>query len=360
MIKETKDKKPNKPDLLKELAQELPLFTDEDYVVKSEPISSGSISLDMAMGGGFPRGCIVDVFGVPSAGKSLISIMTAASVQRAGGKVVIWDCERSYSKNLNWLKTNGVDTSKLMFLKLKSDQGAEIGFDAVERIAKAGAADLIIIDSVPALIPQCALDKDMTESARVGARAALLTNALPRLAGIADEGKVLIMFISQMRANFDAGFYGPKEKETSIFALKHFSALRLSVKKVSKSTVLENDVPISHRVHVDIVKNKVAAPYRQAEFTINYEVGIDASSEVADILASSGLAKKGGAWYDYDGLRFNGMAKLTDHFRVKANLDKGIAAIKAAKINLYGVQKEVPVPGGTLSELAVESEDNES
>ena len=118
-------------------------------------------------------------------------------------------------------------------------------------------------------------------------------------------------------------------------------------------------MPVSHRVHVDVVKNKVAPPYRQAEFSINYLTGIDPSSEVADIIISSGLAKKGGAWYDYDGLRFNGVAKLTDHFRDKKNLEKGIEAIKSAKINLYGVQKAEVAPGSPLTELAVteESED---
>lgn len=333
--------KATKLSLLDELASELPLFSDKDYEVKTEPIPSGSISLDFAIGvGGYPRGCIIDVFGKESAGKSLISIMAIAQVQKAGGTAVVWDAERSYSRNLDWMRVNGVDTAKLRFIKLRAEQGAEIGFDAIERIVKAQAADLIVVDSIPALIPQCALDKDMTDNARIGARAALLTSALPRLSSIADEGKCCIMFINQMRANIGGGLYAPSEKETSIFALKHFSSLRMSVRKVSKSTRMENDVPVSHRVHVDLIKNKVAAPHRQAEFEINYTKGVDTASEVADIVVSSGLAKKAGAWVEYDGQRFNGLAKLTEFFRNKSNLEKGINQIRSAKINMFGVQKE--------------------
>lgn len=198
--KENKEPKKNKLNLLDELAKTLPLVSEKEYETKTEPIPSGSLSLDLAIGiGGYPRGAIIDIFGVESAGKSLLSIMAIAQVQKMGGVAVVWDAERSYSKNLEWMRINGVDTSKLRFLKLRSDQGAEIGLDAIEQICKNNAADLVVIDSVPSLIPQKALERDLTEEARLGARAAMLTSALPRLAAICDESKTSIICINQMR-----------------------------------------------------------------------------------------------------------------------------------------------------------------
>jgi recombination protein RecA len=349
----------DKFDLLNEMGHDLPLFNDKDYETKTEPIPSGSLSLDLAIGiGGFPRGGIVDIYGNESAGKSLISIMAIAQMQKSGGVAVVWDAERSYSKNLAWMRVNGVDTSKLKFLKLKPTQGAEIGFDAIEKILKAKAADLIVIDSAPALIPQSALEKDMTDPVTLAARASLLTSALPRLAALADESGTCIMFINQMRANIGGGMYGPTEKETSIFALKFFSSLRMRVKKVNKSQRIENEVPVAHRVHIDIVKNKVAAPYRQAEFEINYLKGVDTASEVADILIACGVAKQESAWFEYDGKRFHGLAKLVEHFRGDAkSLEKGIEKVRSMKINTFGVQKDPTAVPANPDELTVAEED---
>ena len=129
--------------ILDELAAKLPIVTDKDYEIKTTPIPSGSLTLDMAIGiGGYPRGGIVNVFGPPAGGKSLISMMAIAQVQKAGGQAVIWDSERSYSRNLSWMSVNGIDTSKLKFIKLRANQGAELGFDTIEKILAANAADL--------------------------------------------------------------------------------------------------------------------------------------------------------------------------------------------------------------------------
>lgn len=334
-------KKNEKIDILDELAKQLPIFGEKDYETKVEPISSGSLSLNFAIGiGGYPRGAIVDVFGNESAGKSLLSIMAIAEIQKKGGVAVVWDAERSYSKNLSWMRVNGVDTTKIRFLKLSAKQGAEVGFDAIERICKAGAADLIVIDSVPSLIPQVAIDKNMTEVSKLGARASMLTEVLPKLAGFADESKILIMFINQMRCVIGGGMYGPTEKETSIFALKHFSSLRLSVRKINKSMKEQNGVPVSHRVHVKVVKNKVAAPYRQAEFEINYLKGVDNISEIAEILIAADIIKKKAAWFEYEGKRFHGMNQIADYFKDKKVFEKGLERAKNLKINSFGILEE--------------------
>lgn len=354
-IKETK--KIDKFDILNELSKDLPLFSDTDYEVKTDPIPSGSLSLDMAIGiGGFPRGGIVNIFGNESAGKSLISIMAIAQVQKQGGVAVVWDAERSYSKNLNWMRVNGVDTSKLKFLKLRPGQGAEIGFDSIEKILKAQAADLIVIDSCPALIPQAALEKDMQDPATMAARAGLLSRAIPRIANLADDSKTCVMFIDQMRANMNGGLYGPTEKETTIFALKFFSSVRISVRKVSKSEKMENDVPVAHRVHVKVVKNKVAAPHRQGEFEVNYFKGVDNASEIADILVAAGVVKQAAAWFEYDKQRLHGMKSVIEYFKNKDNYAKGLERVKAlTNVNAFGVIKE----DGAINteELKVEEEE---
>lgn len=322
---------------LDELAGELPLVRDKDYETKVEPIASGSLSLDLAMGiGGYPRGSIVDVFGGESAGKSLLSIMAIAEVQRAGGIAIVWDAERSYSKNLAWMRVNGVDTSKLRFLRLRATQGCEIGFDAIERICKAQAADLIVVDSVPSLIPQAVLEKDVTENAKVAARANLLAMVLPRLVGICDEGKTCVMFINQMRANMNGGMYAPPDKETSNWVLKHFSTMRMKVRKASKP-VLKDGIPVGHRVHVDMVKNKVAAPYRQAEFDINYLSGVDNTVEMAEILVAAGVVTKAGSWFEYEKKRFHGLPQLAEHFKDKGNYAKGLERVHSANANTFGI-----------------------
>ena len=333
----------DKMDLLNDLAGDLPLFNDDDYETKSDAIPSGSLSLDMAIGiGGLPRGAIVDVFGGESAGKSLISIMAIAQIQKAGGVAVVWDAERSYSKNLAWMRVNGVDTKRLKFIKLRPEQGAEVGFEAVIKIAKAGAADLIVIDSVPALLPQAAIDKPMTENAKLAARAGMLTDALPKLTGVIDDSKTCLMFINQMRANIGGGMYGPSEKETGGFALRFFASVRLAVRKVSKSLKIENDVPIGHRVHVKVIKNKVGSPHRQAEFDLYYNSGVDNASEIADILIGAKAVEKRGGWYYYEGEKFQGLANLVVHIKAPKNFDKAWKKCQelSKSMNAFGVRKD--------------------
>lgn len=352
-MKGKKPEKPEKPsekmDLLNEMASELPIFSDADYETKTEAIPSGSLSLDMAIGiGGLPRGAIIDVYGSESAGKSLISIMAIAQIQKQGGVAVVWDAERSYSKNLAWMRVNGVDTSKVKFLKLRPEQGAEIGFEAVLKICKAGAADLIVIDSVPALLPQMAIDKPMTDNAKMAATAGMLSQALPKLTGVIDDSKVCLMFINQMRANIGGGLYGPTEKETGGFSLKFFSSVRLRVKKVSKSQKIENDVPVGHRVNVMVVKNKMGAPHRQAEFDIYYNSGVDNASEIADILVGANVVVRKGAWYEWDGKKFQGLDGLVEHIKKPEVFKTAWATCSAlsTKINAFGVRKEEGTPSG--------------
>jgi recombination protein RecA len=357
MAAKTMREKVSKLDLLDEMAGSLPLVSEKDYESKSVAIPSGSLTLDMAIGiGGLPRGAIIDVFGSPAAGKSLISIMAIAQVQKAGGVAVVWDAERSYSRNLDWMRVNGVDTSKLRFLKLRATQGGEIGFDAMEKILEANAADLIVVDSLPALVSQAALDKDMMDSASVAARAGMISRAMPRLAALADESKCCIMLINQMRANIGGGMYGPSEKETSILSVVHHSSVRLQVTKINKSMKIENDIPVGHRVRVKVVKNKVAAPYRQAEFELNYLKGVDNASEVVDILIGAGKIEAKGAWFYYAGEKFQGMDKLVTHFKDPVRYAASVEEVKSlTNVNAFGVPK-TDTPALTVEELTIEGD----
>jgi recombination protein RecA len=344
-IKEQKEVKKSdiseKLEILDSLAKTLPIVKDKDYAIKIEPFSSGSISLDLAIGiGGYPRGALIDIFGEESSGKSLLSIMAMAQIQKIGGTVVVWDAERSYSKNIEWMRINGVDTSKIRFLKLPPDVGAEEGFDAIEKIIKEKAADLIVIDSIPSLIPSSMLKRDVTDSVRIGERAAMLTNVLPRLVTLADEYGTTIMTINQMRQNIGGGFYGPQEKETSIMALKHHATLRLFVKKITKSIKIENGVPISHRINIKIVKNKVAAPYKTAEFEINYTKGVNNHMELAEILVSSGLAKSKGGWIEFEGKKYHGIDEFVEHIKSDNVYNKYLSKIKSLKLSSYGIITE--------------------
>jgi recombination protein RecA len=352
MVKKNGSKPGSKLDKLEELAGDLPLYSDEDYETNAGSIPSGSLNLDLAIGvGGHPRGAIIDIFGNESAGKSLISIMAIAELQKQGGTAVVWDAERSYRKNLNWMRINGVDTKKLKFIKLNPKQGAEYGFEAIEKICNAGAADLIVIDSVPALMPQSALNKNMTEVETLGARARMMTSVLPRLTDIVDNSSTCLMFINQMRANIGGGMYSPNEKETGGYALRFFASTRLRVKKVSKSMKIENDVPVGHRVNVLVVKNKVAAPHKQGEFDIYYNSGVDTASEAADILVSGGLVEKKGGWYYYGEEKFQGMANLVSYIKQPKNLSKAMkeAIGLAQKVNAFGVRREDDSSAGAMA-----------
>ncbi len=359
--KAKKSPKNEKQSLLDEMSSKMPLFSEDDYSTKTvEAVPSGSMSLDLALGnGGYPRGTIIDLFGAESAGKSLLSIMAIAQVQKMDGTVVVWDAERSYSKNLDWMRTNGVDTKKLKFLKLNPKQGAEIGFDVMYKLIAAGAVDLFIVDSVPSLVPQMALDRTMMQESVLGRRASMLTNALSRMVGLIDDSKTIVMFINQMRANVDANNkYAPKEKETSNWALKHYSTIRMYVKKVSKPTE-ENGVPVSHRVRVKLMKNKVAEPYRTAEFDIFYNRGVDQAGEVADILVGAEVISQKGAWFFYKDQKFQGLDKVTEFLRDPKELAEGKAKVLelGSAIKAFGVRDQAELAAETADEVSIESED---
>jgi recombination protein RecA len=337
-MKESKKAEVDKLKVLDELAGDLPIFQEQDYVTSTRMIKTGSLALDMAIGGGYPSG-IVDTYGAESAGKSLLSIMAIAQVQKAGGVAVVWDAERSYSKNLNWMRINGVDTAKVRFLKLRPKEGCEIGFDAIEKIVENKAADLIVVDSIPALVPQDAIDKGMTEHEIMGRRAFLVTRFCSRSFAMLDESQTTVLLINQIRANIASGpaaAFAPKTKETSNLSLRHAAGLRLRVEKISKPNIVDG-LPASHRVRVTAVKNKVSVPYRVAEFDISYQNGVDTTAEVADILIGAKEVVKNGAWFTWEGQRYQGRAELVNAMRDPKVFEKALKKATSVKTNTFGV-----------------------
>jgi len=342
---------------LDEMARELPIVTAEDYVTATKITTSGSITLDMAIGiGGYPDGCIIDSYGGESAGKSLLSIMYMAQVQKSGGVAAVWDVERSYTHDTAWLEVNGVNPKQLRFIQLEPKQGCEHGMDAVEKIASSGLVDLIVVDSIPAMVPQAALDRPLTKNDLVMARANKLSQHIARLNGLIGRSKTTVMFINQIRANLHAGPFGDPEKETSIAALKHHAALRMRVTKLVGKKWMKfdsNNIPIGHRVRVKVVKNKLAAPFRTAEFDLFYTKGVDHASEIAGILLGADIAKQGGAWIEYGKEKFQGASSFLTFLREPKNFEKAMSDVRKllseGRIMHFGRVKDEDGPEGAVT-----------
>lgn len=327
--------KKDKLKLIDGLAKKRPVLSIDKYAHNSGAIPSGSLSLDLALGvGGYPRGTIIDIFGPESSGKSLISLMAISQVQKMGGVAMILDAERSYSKSDKWLRTNGVNPEELRFIP-QDDDGAEKAMETIYQICKAQAADLIVVDSVPALAPKKALMQGLDEGATMSLRARMMSEALNKLMGVVDDSRAVLMFINQMRAKI-GGYnpYGPSEDATGGYALKFFSSIRMGISRVAKSTVLENKIPVGHRARVRLIKNKVARPYLTAEFGIDYRKGTDPVTEIADVLISSGLAKKAGAWIEYHGQKCHGSDELANMLKDEKLRTGAIAEIKKHMENI--------------------------
>jgi recombination protein RecA len=332
----------------------LPIYDSEDYVTSTQYTPSGSLALDAALGGGYPSGSIFDVFGAESAGKSLLSILAMAEVQKRGGIVAAFDAELSYTKKggQDWLKVNGVDPNVIKWVRLAEAQGAEIGLETLRTICRELSAfntpdsqpDLAIVDSVPSLIPNDALGKSLDEHQMLGRRASLIGNFAGLMVPIINRSKTMVFVINQIRANIVSGpaaSFAPKTKETSNFSLKHFSTIRLKIEKMSKPW-MENDLPGGHRVRVTVVKNKVSRPGRVAEFDLSYTTGVDTAGEVADLLVAGKEAKKKGAWIEYDGIKANGRDDFKAKLRDPKVFEKALKHAQSliGKVNVIGVQDE--------------------
>ncbi len=262
---------------------------------KVESFSSGSLTLDIALGiGGFPKGRICEIYGPESSGKTTLALSATAEVQRAGGTVVYIDAE--HALDVNYAKRLGVDTSKLL---VSQPDCGEQALEICEALVSSNSVDLVVVDSVAALVPRAEIDGEM-EDQQPGLQARLMSKALRKLTAITAKSNTTIIFINQIRMKIGVMFGSP-ETTTGGNALKFYASVRLDVRRIG-SIKDQNDVT-GNRVRVKVVKNKVAAPFREAEFDIIFNEGVSLMGEIVDLGCEKGIVDKSGAWFSFRGER---------------------------------------------------------
>jgi recombination protein RecA len=264
----------------------------EAHAVNVETIPTGSISLDLALGGGIPKGRIVEIYGPESSGKTTVCLHAVAEIQKAGGTAAYIDAEHAldpaYAKRL------GVNTDDLL---ISQPDSGEQALEILETLVRSNAVDIVVVDSVAALVPQAEIEGDMGD-AQMGLQARLMSQAMRKLTGVINRSKTTVIFVNQLRMKIGVMFGNP-ETTTGGNALKFYASVRMDIRRISQ--IKQGDSVIGNHVRVKVVKNKVAPPFREAEFDIMYNQGISREGDVIDLAVTHGVVDKAGAWYEYNG-----------------------------------------------------------
>lgn len=294
----------------------------ETHKADVELIPSGSLSLDIALGGGYPKGRIIEIYGPESSGKTTLTLHLIAEVQKKGGTAAFIDAEHaldpSYAKRL------GVDTTNLL---VSQPDNGEQALEIVETLVRSNAVDVIVVDSVAALVPQAEIEGDMGDS-HMGLQARLMSQALRKLTGIINKSKATVVFINQIRMKIGVMFGNP-ETTTGGNALKFYASVRLDIRRIGQ--IKQGEDIIGNRTKIKVVKNKIAPPFRTAEFDIMYNEGISLTGDVLDLAVQHGVVGKSGAWFDYQDSKIGQGREATkiylkDNPKVLAEIEKIVRA----------------------------------
>ncbi len=298
----------------------------EAHATAVETTPTGALSLDIALGGGIPRGRVVEIYGPESSGKTTLTLHAIAEVQRSGGTAAFIDAEHALDPA--YAKRIGVDVDNLL---LSQPDNGEQALEIAETLVRSNAVDLIVIDSVAALVPRAEIEGEMGDSLP-GLQARLMSQALRKLTAVINRSKATVIFINQIRMKIGVMFGNP-ETTTGGNALKFYSSVRMDIRRIGQ--IKQGESVIGNRTRVKVVKNKIAPPFREAEFDIMYNQGINRAGDILDLAANRDIVEKAGAWYGYNGERWQGreaaVQYVRDNPKVADELMDKVLEVEAAK-----------------------------
>ncbi|MBK8009967.1 MAG: recombinase RecA [Deltaproteobacteria bacterium] len=297
---------------------------DKSFEENIESVSSGSVGLDEALGvGGYPKGRIVEIFGPEASGKTTLALHAIASIQREGGVAAFIDAEHALDPR--YARALGVDLEGLL---LSQPDNGEQALDITETLLRSGAVDLVVVDSVAALVPKAEIEGEMGD-AHVGLQARLMSQAMRKLTGLCFKNRTTIIFINQVRMKIGVMFGSP-ETTTGGNALKFYASIRLDIRRIG--ALKDGDETIGNRARVKVVKNKVAPPFRQVEFDIIYGQGVSITGEIIDMATDRKLIEKSGAWYAIGGERMGqGRERARDWLTARPHLIDRLRTVLLSK-----------------------------
>jgi recombination protein RecA len=313
------------------------LGNEEAMVKDIQAISTGSVSLDIALGvGGLPRGRIIEIYGPESSGKTTLALHAVAEAQKKGGIAAFIDAE--HALDVGYARKLGVRTDDLL---ISQPDSGEQALEITETLVRSGAIDVLVIDSVAALVPRAELEGEMGD-AHMGVQARLMSQALRKLTGTISKSSTIVIFINQIRMKIGVMFGNP-ETTTGGNALKFYATQRLDIRRIG--AIKDGEEVIGNRTRVKVVKNKVAPPFKEVEFDIMYGVGISKEGDLLDLASNENIVEKSGAWYSFDGERIGqGREQAKTFLRDHPEVLQKIEGLVLEKFGIHRAPVAVPAP----------------
>ena len=301
----------------------------KDAIAQIPAISTGAVSLDYALGiGGVPRGRVIEIFGPESSGKTTLALQVIAEAQKGGGMAAFVDAE--HALDAKYAKKLGVDLDNLL---VSQPDNGEQALEIVEVLVRSGAVDVVVVDSVAALVPRAEIEGEMGE-AQMGLQARLMSQALRKLTGIVSKSKTCLIFINQLREKIGVMFGNP-ETTTGGRALKFYASVRIDIRRIG--AIKDGDVVVGGRTRVKIVKNKVAPPFREAEFDVMYGEGISREGDLLDLAVDRKIVEKSGTWFAFGGERLGqGRENVKQFLKDNPAIARGIEERVRKELGLVG------------------------